>query len=243
MQDQGDRHLQLLNYIYTLPNLSELKGNPQKVLAAIDDFAENKRHLMNVGAPKGKFVTDLIEEIKPETIIELGGFVGYSAILFGDALRRVGGKRFLSLELNPEFAAVANQLVDLAGLRDIVRFIVGPSSRCLHELYTSGELKKVELMFLDHHKPFYTIDLKLCEHYGLIQPGSVLAADNVIIPGAPEYLEYVRSDVQKKREMAKKHEKDPELEFDFPGNPNLVYESTIHYEVGSLGKQVSLDAF
>ncbi|KAL2001449.1 hypothetical protein VTN02DRAFT_1765 [Thermoascus thermophilus] len=235
--DQGDRHLELLRYIHALPNLSELQGHPDKVLAAMDDFAATRRHLMNVGAAKGKFITELIAEMRPQTVVELGGFVGYSAILFGDALRRAGGQRYLSLELNEEFAAVARRLVDLAGLGDIVRVVVGPSSRSLHELYSSGELTTVELLFLDHHKPLYTVDLRLCEHYGLIRPGSVLAADNVIVPGAPEYLAYVRSDVRTKRARAKKHERDPELELDFAGNPNLVYENTMHYAVGSLGKQ------
>jgi len=199
---------------------------------------------MNIGPKKGKLITDLIARIKPQTMIELGGFVGYSAILFGDAVRRAGGKRYLSLEQNPEFAAVANLLVDLAGLKDFVKIIVGPSSRALHELYVSGEIgEKIELLFLDHHKAMYTVDLKLCEHYGLIRPGSVLAADNVIVPGAPEYLDYVRSSVQRKREMAEKkrtEEKDEELEFDFVGNPNLVYESTIHEMDLSAGRRVSM---
>ncbi|KAL2215418.1 O-methyltransferase [Thermoascus aurantiacus ATCC 26904] len=241
-EPKDNRHLTLLHHIYSLPNLADLKGNPQRILAAIDDFSENKQHLMNIGPKKGKLITDLIARIKPQTMIELGGFVGYSAILFGDAVRRAGGKRYLSLEQNPEFAAVANLLVDLAGLKDFVKIIVGPSSRSLHELYVSGEIgEKIELLFLDHHKAMYTVDLKLCEHYGLIRPGSVVAADNVIVPGAPEYLDYVRSSVQRKREMAEKkrteEKKDEELEFDFVGNPNLVYESTIHEMDLSAGRR------
>jgi catechol O-methyltransferase len=39
------------------------------------------------------------------------------------------------------------------------------------------------MMFLDHYKPAYTTDLKLCEELGLIHKGTVLAADNVIKPG------------------------------------------------------------
>ena len=55
-------------------------------------------------------------------------YVGYSAVLFSDAVRAHGGKHYLSIEQNPEMAAVANQLVDLAGLRDHVRIIVGSSN-------------------------------------------------------------------------------------------------------------------
>ena len=33
---------------------------------------------MNVGDDKGKIVADLIAEQKPEVMVELGGYVGYS---------------------------------------------------------------------------------------------------------------------------------------------------------------------
>ncbi len=61
---------------------------------------------MNVGPDKGKIVSDLIAEVKPEIVVELGGYIGYSSLLFGDAVRKAGGKHYYSLERNPEFAAV-----------------------------------------------------------------------------------------------------------------------------------------
>lgn len=215
------------------------------MLDLIDEFG--KQHFfMNVGADKGKIVTDLIGELKPQTMIELGGYVGYSAILFGDAVRRAGGKRYLSLERNPEYAAIANMLVELAGLRDFVQIIVGRSDTSLHRLFTSGEVKQIELMFIDHYKPAYTTDVKLCESLGMIKPGSVLAADNVISPGNPPYLEYIRSTVEQKREAAKKGAtkgynfsgisarslddfagRDDLPAFDVVGNPDLVYDNKL----------------
>ncbi|BCR85783.1 O-methyltransferase [Aspergillus chevalieri] len=251
------RELKLLEFIYSQPNLDAIQGHPQKVLDLIDEFG--KQYLfINVGSEKGKVVTDLIDEVKPHTMIELGCYVGYSAILFGDAVRRNGGKRYLSLELNPVFAAIANMLVDLAGLRDVVKIIVGRSDASLHKLHATGEVKHVELMFIDHYKPGYTSDLKLCEHLGMVSRGSVLAADNVIYPGNPPYLEYVRSTVEQKREAAKKSTagdydkrgisewtaqafvgKDDKPLFDVVGNPNLVYESTLHQPEG-LGDAVEV---
>jgi catechol O-methyltransferase len=69
------------------------------VIAAIDEFAQTTKYLMNVGAEKGKIIQDIISDVKPKTIVELGGYVGYSALLFGDALKRCGGKRYYSLEV------------------------------------------------------------------------------------------------------------------------------------------------
>lgn len=140
---------------------------------------------MNVGDDKGKIVADLITEVKPEVMVELGGYIGYSALLFGDAVRRAGGKRYYSLERNPEFAAVIMCLVELAGLSDVIKVVVGSSGESIQRLYDLKTIEHIDLMFLDHYKPVYTSDLKLCEHLGLIGPGSVLAADNVIKPGNP----------------------------------------------------------
>jgi catechol O-methyltransferase len=158
---------------------------------------------MNVGEDKGKTVCNLIAEVKPQTMVELGGYVGYSCILFGDAVRKAGGKRYLSLERSPEFAAVIMSLVDLAGLSDMVKVVVGPSDVSLARLHSEGILKQIDLMFLDHYKPAYTTDLKLCEELQMVRPGSVLAADNVVKPGNPPYLKYVRSSPEEKREVAK----------------------------------------
>lgn len=211
---------------------------------------------MNVGHAKGKIVTDLIDQVKPETMVELGGYAGYSAVLFGDAVRRNGGKRYVSLEMNPEFAAVARSLVDLAGLGDIVKVHVGRSDLALRRLHASGELGKIELMFIDHHKPSYKTDLKICEKLGMVVPGSVIAADNVIYPGAPVYLEYVRSSVEKKRQDAADAEKNGDLNgttgntgptvhgsdepiADTQGNPNLIYETRLVDSFEPSGEPVS----
>lgn len=234
--------------MYSLPGIDQIRGDPLKVVAAIDKYATTKNYLMNVGPDKGKIVCDLIAEVRPETMVELGGYVGYSALLFGHAIKKAGGKRYYSLERNPEFAAVITSLTDLAGLSDIVKVHVGPSDRSIARLHAEGALSQIDLMFLDHYKPAYTADLKLCESLRLIGPGSSLAADNVIKPGNPPYLEYVRSSVRQKKEKLQdsdggsydycgfsdsyrnqygKSVGDEKPNLGYPGNPNLVYESEL----------------
>ena len=257
--DDG-REVDLLHYIYGHPSIDEIRGSPERVLQAIDEFGRKKKYLMNVGEAKGKIVTDLIAEVKPKTMVELGGYIGYSALLFGNAMRSSGGHRYFSLERNPEFAAVIMSLVDLAGLSDVVKVVVGPSDKCIHRLYSDRSLEHIDLMFLDHYKPAYTTDLKLCEHLKLVTPGSVLAADNVISPGNPPYLEYVRSDVQTKRQkydagevngddatrfpdrsknQYQKREGKEKLSKEVKGNPNLIYESNLVNSFEPTGEPVS----
>ena len=148
-------------------------------------------------------------------------------------------------------------LVDLAGLTDLVKVIVGSSDEGIARLAASGQLKSVDLMFLDHYKPAYTTDLKLCEELGLIKKGSVLAADNVIKPGNPPYLKYVRASVEEKVKEAgeggqtnlsgiaetnvKMYEKRyGKAKFsESKGNPNLKYESKLVNSYEPTGVPVS----
>jgi catechol O-methyltransferase len=165
-----------------------MRGNPKRVCEAIDAFAQAHAGLINVGEFKGAHVCDLIKHNKPSVMLELGGYVGYSAILFGDALRRAGGKRYFSVEKIPLFAATAASLIDHAGLRDTVRVVVGTGVEGIQRLHDEEALgPQIEMVFLDHHKPSYTLDLKLCERLGLVGKGTVLVGDNMVMPGNPEY--------------------------------------------------------
>lgn len=202
---------------------------------------------MTVGPQKGSFLADLIATHKPSTVIELGGFVGYSAILLGDALRRSGGKKYHSLEFDPVNAAVANLLIDLAGLRDTVTIHVAPSHETLAQFVRDGIVDHIEFMLIDHWKDRYVPDMWLMENLGLFKAGvTVLAADNCITPGAPDFLEWVRASHEKREELLqtkygfdsyknyltrdalvkaiKEGKDDLELE-NIPGDPSWVYET------------------
>ncbi|PHH81785.1 hypothetical protein CDD82_7891 [Ophiocordyceps australis] len=235
--DDG-REIKLLHAVYSRPDINKLRGSPAKVLAAIDDFGR-ECYLMNVGQDKGAIVTKLIAQSKPRVMVELGGYVGYSAILFANAVRQAGGRRYYCLERNPEFAAVVSSLVDLAGLASFVKVVVGSSSDSLRRLHAEAQLEQIDFLFLDHYKPAYLPDLKLCEQLGLIRHQTVLAADNVIKPGNPPYLEYVRSSVEKKRQGTavqssingigerQKSQAVEKMDCEIRGDPNLIYSSRL----------------
>lgn len=234
----------------------ELRDHPAKILEAIDEFARTQKYLMNVGEDKGRIVTDIIRSTKPNVMVELGGYCGYSTILFADAMRAVGGTKYFCLERSPKFAHNIEVLVDLAGLSEVVEVVVGPSNESIKSLHDSKKISKIDMMFLDHYKPAYTTDLKLCESLGLIVKGTTLAADNVIKPGNPPYLKYVRSSVHEKRmaltqAMGQDTENFPGraaaqygdvevLSTEFNGNPNLIYKSRLIDSWEPSGVAVSL---
>lgn len=168
--------------------------------------------------------------------------MGYSAILFADAVRAAGGKQYFCLEHNAEFASIIRTLSDLAGLADLVTVMTGDSSDSLRQLKTRGLFPQIDLLFLDHHKPLYLRDLKLCEDLGFIRPGSTLAADNVIKPGNPPYLEYVRCTAEQKRKNVAPDDESREIGGrggGIRGNPSLIYESSLVESFEPTGVPVS----
>ena len=182
------------------PSFPTLQNNPQKLLEVIDTFAYQHDFLINIGEHKGRILAALIAERKPRTVVECGGYVGYSTILFGAQLLRnsadaddaVGRPHIWSLEASPRFAAIATELVGLAGLSEIVTVVTGPAAESLRGLKQEKKVEGVDFLFLDHVEGLYVSDLKVCEELGLLREGGVVVADNVLVPGAPEYREYVR---------------------------------------------------
>lgn len=54
-------------------------------------------------------------------------------------------------------------------------------------------LSTTQIYFIDHEKSAYLSDTKLILESGTLQPGSLLLADNVLMPGAPDYLAFVET--------------------------------------------------
>ncbi len=177
-----------------------MRNNPDVICAAMDDFAAQTDFLINIGPDKGQKIAALILEAKPRVFVELGGYVGYSALLFGKALQDThrGGPKdgaqpvLWSLEADPVFAGIAMNLVDLAGLGDTVKVVTGRAADSLARLKQEAKISSIDMLFLDHIEELYCTDLQVAESLQLLRKGSHVVADNVLCPGAPEYRKYVR---------------------------------------------------
>jgi catechol O-methyltransferase len=166
-------------------------GDPDSVLNTIDTFAWSGTWMMNVGDRKGAILDEEVKLAQPQIAVEVGGYCGYSAVRIARLLPP--GGRLFSLELEPRFAAIAEQVVRAAGLSDRVEHVVGPSDQSLRRLREIIGRDHVDLFFLDHWKDLYLPDIRTIEECSLLRAGTVVVADNVIHPGTPEYLAYVRA--------------------------------------------------
>jgi len=164
------------------------RGDPDSVVAAMDDYALSKRFLMNVGRAKGAILEQALEDSGARRILELGGYCGYSAVRTGRHLTHEGSK-IVSIEKSPQFAEIAERIVEFAGLGDRVEIVVGDAGDIIPHL--EGPF---DLVFIDHWKERYLPDLLLIEKHNLLHEGSVVVADHVGIfeHSVRTYLEHVR---------------------------------------------------
>lgn len=148
-------------------------GDPASVLAALDRFAREDRFLMNVGPEKGLLLVEELAKIGPNArILELGSFVGYSAILMARQLSEAG--RIVSIDVSPESSEVSRAMATLAGVEKRIEFLTGRAQDRLDTL--EGQF---DLVFLDHWKDLYKPDTEKILARGLLREGGVIIADNL----------------------------------------------------------------
>jgi catechol O-methyltransferase len=127
-------------------------------------------------------------------VLELGTYCGYGALRLA---RAAPSARVYSVELAEANAAIARRIWEHAGVADRITCVVGTlgdGGRTLERLadecgFTAGAL---DVLFLDHDKDAYLSDLQSILDRGWLHPGSIVIADNVRIPGAPKYREYMQ---------------------------------------------------
>ncbi len=169
-------------------------GDVDDVLATIDRFAYEKSILINVGDEKGLILDAAVRRADPALALELGTYCGYGALRIARAAPRA---RVFSVELADANAANARRIWAHAGVADRVTCVVGTigdGGRTLDTLanehgFDSGTL---DFVFIDHDKDAYLDDLTSIMDRGWLRPGAIAVADNVRIPGAPKYREYMR---------------------------------------------------
>ena len=168
---------------YILKNAK--RNDPLSVINTIDNYC--KTHwMMNVGDVKGLILDGEVIKKNPQNVLEIGTFCGYSAIRIAYLLPPTG--HLYTLEISPEKMHIAQWIIDYSGLSKKITII---NSNL--ENYIKKSTKKIifDLIFIDHNKTQYLSDLMLIEQAALISTGSVIVADNILYPGAPDYKKYV----------------------------------------------------
>lgn len=129
------------------------------------------------GAVQGRFLSLLVGLTKPQRVLELGTFTGYTAIAMGLAMQ--AGSELLTVDLDDETEALAQQFIDQAKLTPIVRQLRGRGAlEVLPEL--GGAF---DLVFIDANKREYLDYYNALFDNQLIKSGALIVADNTLWDG------------------------------------------------------------
>ena len=170
--------------------------NATSVLAAMDRAAETS-WMMNMGPEKSTIVQEIISDLQPKRVLEIGTFLGYMTISMALALPE--GSSLVTIEKDTSNHNAAVTILktafgdDLSAKAVPVEPWLGSSGSVLEsrEFQKRHGRQPFDLVLMDHWKPEYAVDLRRLESLGLIRTGTVVLADNVLFPGAPELLEYL----------------------------------------------------
>lgn len=176
---------------YVIANARQ--GDIDDVIATIDRFAYEKSFLINVGDEKGAILDAAVRRADPRLVLELGTYCGYGALRLA---RAAPSARVYSVELADANADIARRIWAHAGVADRITCVVGTigdGGRTLDTLADHGfGPGTLDVLFLDHDKNAYLSDLQSMLDRGWLHRGSIVVADNVKIPGAPKYREFMR---------------------------------------------------
>jgi predicted O-methyltransferase YrrM len=131
-----------------------------------------------VAANQGKLLHLIARMIGAKRILEFGTLGGYSAIWFARAVGPHG--QVTTLEIDPDYAALARENVDGADLGDRVHIVPGPALDSMQHLIDEGAAP-FDLVFIDADKPSNPAYLEGAMQ--LVTPGSVIIGDNVVRDG------------------------------------------------------------
>ena len=171
---------------YVLKNA--ISNDPKAVIQCIDDYVKQSgKFLMNVGPEKGNILKKEILRSKPARVLELGSFIGYSAILMASSIDNES--KLISIDIDSKSIEISKKMVSFAGLDNKIQFIEGSASQVIPILKEG-----FDFVFIDHGKKSYLNDLLLLEEYSLLNQNAVVFADNVGIfeNELENYLNHVR---------------------------------------------------
>ncbi len=165
-------------------------GDLDDVIRVIDEFCYERSFMINVGDEKGELLDAALGRADPRLILELGTYCGYSALRMARAMPE--GARVVSIEFNAANAAIARRIWDHAGIADQLSVVVGTlgdggKTMEVLEAEHGFEAGSVGFVFIDHDKAAYLPDLQRILQRGWLPTGSIVVADNIKTPGAPDY--------------------------------------------------------
>ena len=148
-----------------------------EVLARVErETAEMPRAMMQISPEQGALMELLVRLAGATDALEVGTFTGYSAICLARGLGE--GGRLTCLELEQEYADIAQRHLEAAGVADRVTIGVGPAGEALEAM---PEGPAFDFVFLDADNTGNPANYELI--LPRMRPGALLLIDNILMDG------------------------------------------------------------
>ena len=126
------------------------------------------------GHVQGKFLEMISCMLRPEKILEIGTYTGYSAICLAKGLKKEG--RLHTIEINPELVNISEKYFNEAGLKKQIIQHVGNADEIIPKLN-----EMFDLVFIDADKENYLNYFHLI--FDKVRKGGFILADNAFWDG------------------------------------------------------------
>jgi caffeoyl-CoA O-methyltransferase len=137
-------------------------------------YAHYEDKAMLSGFVQGRILSMFSRMIRPSVVLEIGTYLGYSALCFAEGL--VDGGKVITLDVNEETNKVARSFVEKSEYNDRIEFHLGEGATVIPNLSET-----FDLVFIDADKTNYSNYYKLV--FDKVRTGGFIIADNVLWSG------------------------------------------------------------
>lgn len=139
-----------------------------------DTHAQIMMPRMLSGHVQGRFLAMISQFIRPEFILEIGTYTGYSAICLAEGLTPDG--KLITLDVNEELETRVRGYFQEAGLAERIDYRIGDAAKIIPTLEVM-----FDLVFIDADKENYALYYDLV--FDKVKSGGAILADNVLWSG------------------------------------------------------------
>ena len=139
-----------------------------------DTHAEVLMPRMVSGHLQGRFLSLISKMIRPQCILEIGTYTGYSAVCLAEGLPPTG--KLITIDINEELETRVRGYFKEAGIESQIDYRIGDAAEIIPTL---NEI--VDLIFIDADKENYQLYYDLV--FDKIAKGGFIMADNVLWSG------------------------------------------------------------
>lgn len=123
---------------------------------------------------QGRVLSMFSKMIRPKVVLEIGTYLGYSALCFAEGL--ADGGKVVTLDVNEETNKVARSFVEKSAFADKIEFHLGNAIEIIPQLPET-----FDFVFIDADKTNYSNYYNLV--FDKVRPGGFIIADNVLWSG------------------------------------------------------------